>query len=640
MKKFFAILIVFAMVFTACENPSTGDKGTAITTLVINNMSGYPLYNVEYSSVDFGTIDSGKDVTNEVSGGTKYIFFSLQTVNGKIRCRTEEFTCVEGEKNEKNIVNNTLITTVVTEREDRLIDLFNILNNESANPKIKILHENYPVTSGTTIPLYDIGKGQKQTITLKIVNEGEHDLQITGTKPQISGANAAQVAAGNYSSVRLAYSEAITLKLDFTPSVSGDNSFTVTVISNDQENGIFSIDVTANVKNTWQRLYGSSGARYGIYRAISNGQGGIYAGGYTSNNTAALFNIDGNGNIQNTFTFYSSLNGTVGPVGIGSEYNNYFAVLEGFDGITDSYRILKTNNPTTKPDINNQSYIIFYEKPVLVQPMGIIKNGNYYFVAGGAEFYNSLRATIRTKGVFIERLNSDLLYDKSMMLTIDSNDVVSQSFGVTGTAILSNGDILLYGKAIRNGRDVAFAAAVNVSAVNAGSWNVRWSNYYEISGKSSKFHNHFMDSSNIVLLGQCDDGGFVVKFPTNVTTAAAAKPAGWPKVITGIYGAFTGGLSISDGSGYLFVGSVGWGGGTGPYGGEDAWIVKTDLNITNKTWEKFFGGTGNDWCMAVIEQSDGFLIGGAAQSPVVAGQQRTGTEDIYLLKINKDGTMD
>jgi hypothetical protein len=164
---------------------------------------------------------------------------------------------------------------------------------------------------------------------------------------------------------------------------------------------------------------------------------------------------------------------------------------------------------------------------------------------------------------------------------------------------------------------------------------------HTLTNKSSRFFYHFWDNSaNVILLGKSDDGGFVVKFPGSVTTATAAKPAGWPKTIAGTYGGFTGGLALSDGSGYIFVGSVGWGGGTGPYGGEDAWVVKTDINVANKTWEKYFGGTGDDWSMAVIEQSDGFIIGGGTKSPSIAGQSRTGTEDIYILKINDDGTMD
>ena len=68
-------------------------------------------------------------------------------------------------------------------------------------------------------------------------------------------------------------------------------------------------------------------------------------------------------------------------------------------------------------------------------------------------------------------------------------------------------------------------------------------------------------------------------------------------------------------------------------------VVKTDTNAV-MSWEKFFGGTGDEWGCAVIEQTDGFIIAGGTRSPVIDGQNKKGTEDIYILKINKDGTMD
>jgi hypothetical protein len=41
-----------------------------------------------------------------------------------------------------------------------------------------------------------------------------------------------------------------------------------------------------------------------------------------------------------------------------------------------------------------------------------------------------------------------------------------------------------------------------------------------------------------------------------------------------------------------------------------------------------------------MEASDGFIVAGGTTSPNIAGQARTGTEDIYILKVNKDGTLD
>jgi hypothetical protein len=106
--------------------------------------------------------------------------------------------------------------------------------------------------------------------------------------------------------------------------LASNNTVTIEVYAEDATS---TTTYTVNIKiiKTWEKLHGAPGGRYGIFRAISNGTGGIYAGGWTSNNTAALFNIDGSGNLQNTFTF-SSYDGTVGPTALGTEYNDYYSV--------------------------------------------------------------------------------------------------------------------------------------------------------------------------------------------------------------------------------------------------------------------------------------------------------------------------
>jgi len=124
MKKLFAVLIAFALVFAGCEEKPDEkyDETTEVTTtLKINNLSDYPLLSVEFSAVNFGNIGSGKDVTKEVNAGTKYIFFVLQTnTSGMVRCRTEEVTPDENKKNEIIIINNTIITITTAEESDTL----------------------------------------------------------------------------------------------------------------------------------------------------------------------------------------------------------------------------------------------------------------------------------------------------------------------------------------------------------------------------------------------------------------------------------------------------------------------------------------------------------------------------------------
>jgi hypothetical protein len=119
MKKLLLLAAIFALVFTSC--PTDDEKKSKSTTLKINNLSDYPLISVEFSAVDFGTLGSGKDVTQKVDPGTKYIYFALLTnTSGTMRCKTEPVTCEDKKDNEIIITNNTIITITTTEESDTL----------------------------------------------------------------------------------------------------------------------------------------------------------------------------------------------------------------------------------------------------------------------------------------------------------------------------------------------------------------------------------------------------------------------------------------------------------------------------------------------------------------------------------------
>jgi hypothetical protein len=435
------------------------------------------------------------------------------------------------------------------------------------------------------------------------------------------------------------------------------------------EDGTTTATYIANIKivNTWEKLHGQTGKRYGVWRAVSNGEGGVYAGGYTDFSTAAFFNFDGYGNLQNSFAFPTSGDvdyQTLGVWGMGTAYNDYYAIYDAPNGY--SYYLTKAVSSSTSPTRTLTSLTLNGEY-MYMYPAGIVKNGSNYFVAGNAEYLATATASDYTYGIFVNRHFGDGSWEMGKTLSLSISGIEPQSYEVTGMTMLANGDVLIYGEAIASGgttttrtrcprsgcttsttttpgiapegMKIAFAAAINVSAASASSWAVRWINTYAITNKTTYFKNHFVDNaSNIILLGGTDDGGLVVKFPGNATTAAAAKPSGWPKVIAGTLAEFGGGLAIDDGSGYLFVGG---GRGAGSHGDEDVWVVKTDINASAaKIWEKFFGGAGIDYADAVVEQSDGFIILGSTNSSTIAGQTKTGTEDVYILKMNKDGSMD
>jgi len=85
-------------------------------------------------------------------------------------------------------------------------------------------------------------------------------------------------------------------------------------------------------------------------------------------------------------------------------------------------------------------------------------------------------------------------------------------------------------------------------------------------------------------------------------------------------------LKQCDDGGYIIIGT------TQSYGsgGQDAWLIKTDMNGTEE-WNKTYGGTNNDWGSAVIITDDGFFITGDTRSYGPGGY------DIWLIKTDKQG---
>jgi len=96
-------------------------------TLIINNMTDYNFLNVEYDSVNFGNINSGRDSRKNVSPGTKFIYFNLQPKSGIVRLRTEPFTSING-NNTITITNNTIVTVLGDDIRSTVKSIFDDLN--------------------------------------------------------------------------------------------------------------------------------------------------------------------------------------------------------------------------------------------------------------------------------------------------------------------------------------------------------------------------------------------------------------------------------------------------------------------------------------------------------------------------------
>ncbi|QHT71289.1 hypothetical protein GXP67_33860 [Rhodocytophaga rosea] len=73
-------------------------------------------------------------------------------------------------------------------------------------------------------------------------------------------------------------------------------------------------------------------------------------------------------------------------------------------------------------------------------------------------------------------------------------------------------------------------------------------------------------------------------------------------------------------------------------GGYDYWVVKIDAN-GNKTWDKRFGGSGDDILFSAIQTTDGYLLGGYSNSGAGGdkSQASQGSNDYWVVKISSTG---
>jgi len=124
MKKLLVLTTIFAITFISCGS-------SAPTTLTINNMSNYDLLNVEYASIDFSYIDSGRDKTKNVNAGLRYILFTVKIRYTEVRFRTNEaLNCEEGKNNEFTFVNNTVVTSISDDRTNTLSGIIALITDE------------------------------------------------------------------------------------------------------------------------------------------------------------------------------------------------------------------------------------------------------------------------------------------------------------------------------------------------------------------------------------------------------------------------------------------------------------------------------------------------------------------------------
>jgi hypothetical protein len=126
MKKLFALLIAFTLVFSACEwftnddgdtdtSSTTGSQGST-TSFQIQNQSAATLFNVVwngYSFNDGNAISTGSNSQiDKVQEGGSYIFFNIMGVGSEIALRTRDWETITNQNKIVLFTNNTVIVEV------------------------------------------------------------------------------------------------------------------------------------------------------------------------------------------------------------------------------------------------------------------------------------------------------------------------------------------------------------------------------------------------------------------------------------------------------------------------------------------------------------------------------------------------
>ncbi len=144
------------------------------------------------------------------------------------------------------------------------------------------------------------------------------------------------------------------------------------------------------------------------------------------------------------------------------------------------------------------------------------------------------------------------------------------------------------------------------------------------------------DNDSATAVQQTSDNGYIIAGTTSSYGAGSSDawsikidPKGnwsWDKPFGGTGYDSAASVQQTSDNGYIIAGI------TSSYsaGGTDVWLIKTDSN-GNRTWDKTFGGAGNDSAASVQQSSDGeYIIAGTTSS------YSTGGSDAWLIYVLDD----
>jgi len=249
MKKLFVLMAIFALVLAGCgdgDSTSNGNDGSNTqksTSLKISNHSSYEIFNVKYTSVNFGDIDIGAHAIMNVSIDVpEPIYFDLSINNNRIPCKTNGIiTCDEGSTKEENITSNTFIRVIKTDQMDTLSAIYNALSKP-----IFELSQNNTVISNNALSPINFGRvllNSTSSLTFNIKNTGNINLELTGT-PAVTSSSPAFVVLAQPMNKTIQPGSSAEFMVRYVPTIEGEDTGYLTILNN--AGGAF----TLNVKGT------------------------------------------------------------------------------------------------------------------------------------------------------------------------------------------------------------------------------------------------------------------------------------------------------------------------------------------------------------------------------------------------------
>jgi len=243
-NKNYLLFLITLILFSCADNINENNNTLKIiTSLKITNLSSYILYNVTYSSIEFGNIAVGSNKTMELSPNNTSIpiFFTLMVNGNPIQCKTNDIKSItEGSSDDWIIYNTNSVSTVTGGINGTLSYVYNTLSK----PILELSQNNIVIENENPSSFYfgetEISTNIQRIFTIK--NIGNLPLELNG-EPIISSSNPVFAIPSQPTNTTIAPGSSIAFIIQYSPTVEREDTGVITIFNNSD-----SLFYTLNVK--------------------------------------------------------------------------------------------------------------------------------------------------------------------------------------------------------------------------------------------------------------------------------------------------------------------------------------------------------------------------------------------------------